>query len=316
MDDTTAQAWAEQNFAPVDLRHRRRTRRLVSSAAAIATQPEKSFNQVFNGNDLRAFYNLCDQEVATLPTIQGPHWPRTRQAMARHPLVLILHDSTDLDFTDHPALQGTGPLGDGHGRGFLQHNSLAVLPQPRQVLGLAYQQLRVRQPAPADEHTQKRKRRPRESAMWLEGIKASGRPPEGCCWVDGGDRGGDIYEAMVAARAVGHDFLFRMVQNRQVGSSAAQEELVGLRTFAASLPSQGSDQVEIPGRGAARRGGRPYSWRRHRSGCRPRKGRCNAGRSRSWRLGSSASGKPMLPPGSSRWNGSWCARCRREPWRS
>jgi hypothetical protein len=249
MDDTTARVWAEENFAAVNLRHRRRTRRLVRSAAAIAAQPEKPFNQVFDWNGLRAFYNLCDQEVATLPTIQGPHWERTRQAMGRHELVLIVHDTSERDFTDHPALQGAGPIGDGHGRGFLQHNSLAVLPQPRQVLGLAYQQLRVREEAPVGEHTQKRKRRRRESELWLEGITATGRPPEGCCWVEVGDRGSDIYEAMVAAQAVGHEFLFRVVQNRQVWTTAAHESLVGLRDFAGSLPSQGCDAVEIPGRG-------------------------------------------------------------------
>src|ERR1700675_3450152 len=128
MDDASTQAWAEANFAPVDLRHRRRTRRLVHSAAAIAAHPEKPFNQVFDWNDLRAFYNLCDQDTATLPAIQGPHWALTRQRMGQHDLVLILHDTSELDFTDHPSLQGTGPIGDGQGRGFLQHNSLAVRP--------------------------------------------------------------------------------------------------------------------------------------------------------------------------------------------
>lgn len=249
MDDTTARDWAEHNFASVHLGDRRRTRRLVESAAAIAARPGQTFPQVFDWNALRAFYNLCDQDVATLPAIQGPHWELTRQAMGRHALVLIVHDTTDLDFTDHPSLRGAGPIGDGKGRGFLQHNSLAVLPQPRQVLGLAYQQLRVRQAAPAGEHAQKRKRRRRESELWLAGITAPGRPPPGCRWVDVGDRGSDIYEAMAAARAAGHDFLFRATQNRQVWTTAAQEELVGLRDFAGSLPSQGCDQVEIPGRG-------------------------------------------------------------------
>ncbi len=249
MDDASAQQWAEHNFGSVDLGHRRRTRRLVQSAAAIAARPEQTFPQVFDWNALRAFYNLCDQAEATLPAIQGPHWQLTRQAMGQHPLVLIVHDTTDLDFTTHAALAGAGPIGDGRGQGFLQHNSLAVLPQPRQVLGLAYQQRRVRKEAPKGEHAQKRKRRRRESELWLEGIAAAGQPPDGCCWVDGGDRGSDIYEAMVAARAVGHEFLFRVTQNRQVWITAERGPLVSLRDFAATLPSQGSDQVDIPGRG-------------------------------------------------------------------
>ena len=249
MDDSNTRAWAEQNFAAVDLRHWRRTRRLVRSAAVIAARPEQSFNQLFGWNDLRAFYHLCDQAVATLPTIQGPHWDQTRRAMGRHEVVLIVHDTSELDFTGHPSLRGAGPIGDGRGRGFLQHNSLAVLPRPRQVLGLAYQQLRVRRAAPAGEHTQARKRRRRESDVWREGIAAPGRPPEGSRWVDVGDRGSDIDEAMAAARQVGHDFLFRVTQNRQVWTTAERTSLTGLRDFARSLPSQGGDRVDIPGRG-------------------------------------------------------------------
>jgi hypothetical protein len=249
MEGATIAGWAERNFGSVDLQHKRRTRRLVQSAAKVAAAPEKSFNQIFNWNDLRAFYNLCDQETATLSSIQEPHWKLTREAMGKQPLVLILHDTSEIDFTGHTALKGTGPIGDGHGRGFLQHNSLAIVPQPCQILGLAYQQWKVRQEAPEGENWQQRKRRKRESELWMEGITASGRPPEGCRWVDVGDRGSDIYEAMLAAQSVGHDFLFRVVQNRQVWVTPERKQLVGLREYVCSLPSQGSDLVDIPGRG-------------------------------------------------------------------
>lgn len=238
-----------KNFAAVDLCDRRSTKRLVRSAAKIAAHPEKSFNQVFDWNEIRAFYLLCDKRTATLKAIQGPHWQQTREAMAQQPLVLILHDTTELDYTSHAALEGTGPIGDGIGRGFLQHNSLAVLPQPRQVLGLAFQQWHVRQEAPTNEHTSKRKRRDRESQLWMRGIEATGRPPEGYRWVDVGDRGADIYEAMVAAQAQGHEFVFRLTQNRQVWQDADNKQWTNLRDHARSLVSQGQDHVEIPSRG-------------------------------------------------------------------
>src|SRR5690349_16917799 len=115
------QAWAEQTFNAAELGDPRRTRRLVASAAKIAAQPEKSFTQIFDWNELRAFYRLCDQSQATTRAVQTPHWEQTRQEMARHPLVLNLHDTTTLDFTSHPALVGTGQIGDGNGKGFLQH---------------------------------------------------------------------------------------------------------------------------------------------------------------------------------------------------
>ena len=129
------QAWAEHHFGQVVLGDVRRTRRLVSSAAQIAQHPEQSFPQIFDWNALRGFYGLCHRQEATLPALQQPHWQRTRQAMGQQPLVLVVHDTTQLDFTSHAALQGAGPIGEGHARGFLQHNSLAIVPEPRPESG-------------------------------------------------------------------------------------------------------------------------------------------------------------------------------------
>jgi hypothetical protein len=241
--------WAQHTFAACQLGRAGRAERLVFSATRIAQQPEKSFTETFDWNQLRAFYRLCDKPTATLDAIQGPHREQTRQAMCQHPLVLIPHDTTELDFTSHAALRGVGPIGNNRGTGFLQHNSLAVVPSPRQLLGLAHQQLYVRQPAPPRETTRARKQRDRESQLWVKGIKATGRPPEGCTWVDIGDRGADDYEAMAASLSVGHHFLFRITQDRLVFTTQKCDREVYLMQYARTLPSQGSDTVEVPGRG-------------------------------------------------------------------
>jgi Transposase DNA-binding/Transposase Tn5 dimerisation domain len=244
-----ARSWAEQQFGTAQLGDERRTRRLVHSAMKIALHPEKSFNQVFDWNELRGFYNLCDREEVSFQAVLQPHWNSTREAMGQHAVVLIVHDTTELDFSKHRKLTGTGQIGNENGKGFLQHNSLAVVPGSRQVLGLAYQQLIVRQPAPEGESAYQRKRRARESDLWLEGIRASGKPPEGCCWVDVCDRGSDDYEAMRAARALEHHFLIRAAQNRIVYVSAAYDQEAYVLDYARSLSSVGCDQVHIPGRG-------------------------------------------------------------------
>lgn len=219
----------------------------MQTAAAIAAQPEKSFPQILDWNQLRGFYRLCDQDTATLHAIQQPHREHTRRAMAQQPLALIVHDTTELDYTPHPALTGAGPIGDGRGTGFLQHSSLAVVPAPHQVLGLSYQHWAARVPAPAGETAGQRKRRARESDLWRRGITAWWPPPPGCRWVDVTDRAGDDYETPRAA--VRHDFLVRVNQNRTVYLAADQSRREPVKDFARSLPARGGDQVEIAGRG-------------------------------------------------------------------
>ena len=221
-----AWAWAEHTFGRVELGDRRRTRRLVAAAAQIVAHPGQAFTQLFDWNGLRGFYRVCHQATATVAAVQQPHWHQTRQAMGQHALVLIVHDTSALDFSSHRRLTGVGPIGNGGGRGFLQHNSLAVVPQPRQVLGLSYQQLNVRQPAPPGESRSQRQRRSRESDLWSAGFRAAGRPPDGCCWVDVADRAGDDYEAMRAARDVGHQLLLRANQNRRVGTTPTLDRQV------------------------------------------------------------------------------------------
>src|SRR5436190_24107743 len=98
--------WAEHTFGAAQLGRTGRAKRLVFSAARIAAQPEKSFTQMFDWNELRAFYRLCNKPTSTLAAIQGPHREQTRQAMAQHSVVLILHDTSEMDFTSHLALQG------------------------------------------------------------------------------------------------------------------------------------------------------------------------------------------------------------------
>ena len=238
-----------KNFATVDLGDARRTRRLIASAAQIAAMPRRTFNTTFNWNDLRGFDNLCDAKTATVDALQHTHRQLTRQAMGEHPVVLVLHDTSEIDLTSHAALTDIGPIGDGRGRGILQHNSLAIVPDPRHVLGLAHQQLRIRKPAPANETSGQRKKRERESVLWTNGIAAVGRPPDGVRWVDVADAAADDYEAMRASLDAGHDFLLRVSQNRQAWSDEARTQSTHMLDFARNLGSFGTDAVSIPARG-------------------------------------------------------------------
>lgn len=102
---------------------------------------------------------IAGQREATLERIEG--WER----------VLLIQDTTEFNFTHHPATEGLGPVGRGQGRGFLVHTTLAVseegVPQ-----GVVEQQVWVR---PADEPGTRGQRHEREFAdkesyKWVRGL--------------------------------------------------------------------------------------------------------------------------------------------------
>jgi len=59
------QQWAEHTFASCALGRSGRADRLVFCAARIAAGPQKSFPQLFDWDELRAFYRLCDKPDST-----------------------------------------------------------------------------------------------------------------------------------------------------------------------------------------------------------------------------------------------------------
>jgi hypothetical protein len=248
-----AQAWAEAEFGTVPRLERRWRRRLVDAAATLAHRPSGSLPQHFAWTELKGLYRLVHHVAATPELLQQVHRERTRARMTRPEPVLIIHDTTQLDFTNHAAVRDQlGPIGDDGGCGFLQHNSLAIDPTGPAVLGLIHQQTFVRAKAPADEtRGQRQQRTARESARWAAGLRGVGPAPAGTCWVDICDREGDFFELLATARLLHHHFLIRLCQNRRVERDD-DDDATHLLTAARGLPAAAADVVSI-----ASRGGRP-----------------------------------------------------------
>lgn len=239
-------AWAKKTFAGVQLGDRRRTNRLLTVAAGMMRRPAETLpNQLRGRASTTAAYRLLAQDELTHPVLLMPHFEQTRTAAAKHDIVLLVQDTTQLDYTNHPATTGLGPIGDNKGRGFLLQSVLAVAPHEEQLLGIAQQEVFTRQPAPADESRIERVRRARESQAWCRAVDAIGAPsPSGAAtWVHVGDRYSDFYEFMVAARRNNTHFLLRAAQDRRVqlpDSSAAH-----LLSYARSLAPVESREIDV-----------------------------------------------------------------------
>ena len=133
-----------------------------------------------------------------------PHLAQCRAEAARHPIVLMVHDDTTLDFSTHRRLQGAGRVGDDRGTGFLAHSCLAVLPSG-ETLGLVHQTIWARLPKGVTRQT-------RESGVWAETVKTIGPPPAGSLFVSVGDRGADVFEHLESVRDTGWDAVVRAAQ--------------------------------------------------------------------------------------------------------
>jgi Transposase DNA-binding/Transposase Tn5 dimerisation domain len=213
----SAPEWAEQTFGQVRLGHRSREERAMTMAAAIAADPGASLpKQMGSEAALHAAYRFLQMPQVSYEQLIRPHVQQTREVMGQHQRVLLIQDTTEVDYQQHATTKGLGPIGNGTHHGFLLQTVLAVEPASRQVLGLAHQEPFLRQPAPKGETQRQRQLREREAQVWERSVQAIGEPPAGVQWIHVGDRYSDMFPFLWACRQQQCDFVVRAAQDRCV----------------------------------------------------------------------------------------------------
>jgi hypothetical protein len=196
--------------------------------------------------DLKAFYRLCNSDDVTHAAVLTPHSEHVLEEIGRSRRdVLVLHDSTELDYTRHFALDGLGQIGNGHRRGYICHNSLAVDAKSREVWGLLNQVLHHRPKVPKNEtEKQLRERQSRESRVWSEGVSSL---PGRRQLIDVCDQGADVFEFLAKEFGSGRRFVVRAAHNRAifVGHDEKSEGADYLRTYASRLPKSGEYTLQV-----------------------------------------------------------------------
>jgi hypothetical protein len=255
-----------EQFGQVELGDKRRTQRAVEMGQAMARRPgDGLIKQMGDWNGQRGAYRLLDNEAVSHEALSAPHWTATRQrAGETGRVVLMVQDITELDYSGHEATEGLGPIGDHQGRGLLVHNTLAIEPSQRQVIGLAYQQVWVREEAAhtgQETRATRQQRAERQSQRWVKAVQAIGRPPEGVGWVHVADRESDIFPFFVQVKASGAAFCVRIVQNRRL-AAWTEDDPQYLVDAARQLPSRDERTLDIPAKPgqAARTAQLSVSW--------------------------------------------------------
>lgn len=219
-----AMSWAEAHFSGADLGadlgDARRTKRLVEVMARMAEAPDESIPaRMGTVAGAKAAYRLFATGAVTHASVMAPHRRLCLADAAQHPVVLMVHDDTLLDFSGHRSLSGTGRIGNGHGTGLIAHSCLAVLPNG-EVLGLVHQAIWARPPKGTPDV-------PSESRVWSDTVMSVGAAPEGGTFISVGDRGSDVFDHLVTARAAGWDVVVRAYHDRRMADG--QRSLTALR---------------------------------------------------------------------------------------
>ena len=104
--------WISEELAAIDLGDKRLNDRSVKLLSALAENPQASIPAVCGGwAETQAAYRFFDQSQVDEEAILAPHREATLRRMQQHPAVLLVQDTTELDYTRRrKVIHGAGPL--------------------------------------------------------------------------------------------------------------------------------------------------------------------------------------------------------------
>jgi hypothetical protein len=202
-------------LAGIDLGDQRRNRRICDILGRLMESPSVSLTAAMHGwAEMMAAYRLIHHPQCTAPAILGAHQQAVLARVREQARVLLIQDTTELDYTTKTRQQGRGPLSTEDRQGYFLHTQWAVSDQ-RLPLGAWDCQSYARPPKVGVAGARKAKPiEEKESFRWLEGYrhacKLATQAPQTQI-ISCSDREGDIYEVYAEWQ-----------QRRQQGLPAAQ----------------------------------------------------------------------------------------------
>jgi hypothetical protein len=235
---TDPQDWVEEELGTVAFYDERLKRRLFSLVREFYGDPQAPIPQACEGSaaKAKAVYRFFRNDKVCMDRVLCAHTESTIERIKPHKVVLAVQDTTSLNYTTHPAMEGIGPIGTkAKGSiGLLVHDTMAFTPEGT-PLGLLNVQYWARDP---DDIGKKHRRKKlaieeKESIKWLKSYRAVSEVQKLCpetMLVSVGDRESDIYEFFLEAakNPQGPRLLVRCerTRNRTVGEMNLWEKML------------------------------------------------------------------------------------------
>lgn len=244
--------WLEEEFGGVVLPDERLKGRLQSLAADFFARPGMNLPQACGSRaKTKAAYRFLDHKAVNLNTLLAGHYQATRLRAAQEPVLLAVQDTTELNYSAHPATEMLGPLTDKPKVvGLLLHETIAYNLKGT-PLGLLATQCWARDP---DQPGKKKQRyelpiEAKESSKWLVSHAAASQLQEQCpgnLVVSVGDREADVYELFVQAqqRPKAAKVLVRARQARRLAEESAEQ--TELWQTVRQSPKAGEIELRVP----------------------------------------------------------------------
>jgi hypothetical protein len=113
----------------IELGDQRLNKRSLAILEALSANPEATINaSIESWGDTLAAYRFFRNANAHPEQILRPHCKATERRMREHPVVLVVQDTTEFDFTAHPP-QDVQCLEAEYRFGLYDHTHLAVTPE-------------------------------------------------------------------------------------------------------------------------------------------------------------------------------------------
>ena len=201
--------WMEEEFGAADLGDQRLQSRLRTIAGDFFARPSMNIPQACGSRaKAKAAYRFFDHPQVNLESVLKSHYQASAQRAGKERVVLAMQDTTELNYSLHPATEQLGPLCDKEGVvGLLLHETMLYNLEGT-PLGLIDARCWARDP---DEPRKRQKRyelaiEQKESSKWLVSYEAASRLQAQYAQslvVSAGDREADIYELFVQGQKPG-----------------------------------------------------------------------------------------------------------------
>jgi len=246
LEEKIDKGWSEKEFKHISLGDKRLDKRLKKVTEQLSKKPQASINHSCEtAKDTKAAYRLFSNEKVTEEQILLSHQEATLERINKEALILVIQDTSYLNFHSHKSKVGLGPIGNKILQGLVMHNSLA-LTEDGLALGLIDQKIWARDVEKKILSKRELEQTPiteKESGIWLKALGSyMNLKPDGTRFITVCDRGADIYEFFVKAKELNSEILVRAARDRKL----LGKDMVYLWGYLESQDVKGELEIAIP----------------------------------------------------------------------